>query len=216
MALKLDLIYCASGNKRFAEIAINAGFLYGAQLPSTIYHPIYFADQNWKNPNKEKYMRALKEHRPHMASVLDLEKENQLPEVLEWAEEAAAFVEIVMIIPKVFGIISKLPRQINGKQIRLGYSVPTKHGGTEVPAWEFYNWPVHLLGGSPHKQMEIRKYLNIQSVDGNYHGLKAIKWGEYWQWPGRWVSGKFKYTDAIYDVFKVSCENIMQAWQNIN
>lgn len=214
MAAIPDLIYCASGNKRFAEIAINAGFLYGAQLPATIYYPIYFADQNWKDPNKEKYMMALKEHKPYMASVLDLESESQLQEVLEWAEEAAAFVEIVMIIPKVFGIISKLPRQINGKQIRLGYSVPTKHGGTEVPIWEFYNWPIHLLGGSPHKQMVIRKYLDVKSLDGNYHGLKARKWGEYWEWPGRWVSGKFQYNDGIYDAFEFSCKNIMQAWQN--
>ncbi len=214
MAAIPDLIYCASGNKRFAKIAINAGFLYGAQLPATIYYPIYFADQNWKDPNKEKYMMALKEHKPYMASVLDLESESQLLEVLEWAEEAAAFVETVMIIPKVFGIISKLPRQINGKQIRLGYSVPTKHGGTEVPIWEFYNWPIHLLGGSPHKQMAIRKYLDVQSLDGNYHGLKARKWGEYWEWPGRWVSGKFQYNDGIYDAFEFSCKNIMQAWRN--
>lgn len=214
MAAIPDLIYCASGNARFAQIAIDAGFLYGAQLPATVYHPVYFVDQNWKNPNKEKYMTALEKHKPHMASVLDLEKESQLPEVLEWAEEAAALVQVVMIIPKVFGIIPKLPRQINGKQIRLGYSVPTKHGGTEVPVWEFYGWPVHLLGGSPHKQMAIRKYLDVQSVDGNYHMLKAQKWGEYWQWPGKWIKGQFEYKDGIYDVFSFSCKNIIDAWHN--
>lgn len=210
-----DLIYCAGGNARFAKIAIDAGFLYGAQLPCTIYYPIYFADQNWKNPDKEKYMMALREHKPHMASVLDLEKENQLPEVLEWAEEAAVFVEVIMIIPKVFGIIPKLPRQINGKQIRIGYSVPTKHGGTELPVWEFYGWPIHLLGGSPHKQMAIRKYLDVKSTDGNYHGLKARKWGEYWQWPNKWIKGKFQYEDGIYDAFELSCKNIIAAWQKI-
>lgn len=208
-----DLIYCASGNKRFAQIAIDAGFLYGAQLPGTIYHPIYFADQNWKNPDRGKYMAALAEHRPYMASVLDLENGNQLPEVLDWAEEAAQWVNIVMIIPKVFGIISKLPRCIGSADVRLGYSIPTKHGGTEVPIWEFYNWPIHLLGGSPHKQMEIRKYLDVKSADGNYHGLKARKWGEYWERPGRWVPGQFQYKDGIYDAFELSCKNIIEAWQ---
>lgn len=85
----MELIYCAAGNARFAQIAIDAGFLYGAQLPGTTYHPIWFADQNWKKPDRTKYMAALAEHRPHMASVLDLERADQLDEVLSWAEEAA-------------------------------------------------------------------------------------------------------------------------------
>jgi hypothetical protein len=44
----MEIIFCAGGNRRFAEIAKNAGFLLGAQLPDTIYFPIQFADQNWK------------------------------------------------------------------------------------------------------------------------------------------------------------------------
>lgn len=214
MATVPELIYCANGNRRFAQIAIDAGFLYGAQLPGTIYHGIHFADQNWKNPDRARYMAALSDHRPRMASVLDLERAEQLPEVLEWTEEAAQFVRVVMIIPKVFGIIPKLPRRIGGADVRLGYSVPTKHGGTEVPVWEFCGWPVHLLGGSPHRQMEIRKYLDVRSVDGNYHLLKANKWGEYWQWPGVWVSGEYQYNDGIYEAFARSCKNIYAAWHN--
>lgn len=213
MATVPELIYCANGNKRFAQIAIDAGFLYGAQLPGTIYHGIHFADQNWKNPDRTRYMAALAEYQPHMASVLDLERTEQLPEVLDWAEEAAQWVKVVMIIPKVFGVIPQLPRRIGGADVRLGYSVPTRHGGTEVPVWEFHGWPVHLLGGSPHRQMAIRKYLDVRSVDGNYHGLKARKWGEYWQWPGVWVSGQFRRHDGIYDAFALSCRNIMKAWQ---
>lgn len=147
------LIYCADGNARFAEIAVNAGFLYGAQLPPRgLPYPPYFADQNWKNPNRERYMSELAKHRPFMASVLDWERAEQLPEVLDWAEDAAQFVDVVMIIPKVLGGIAKLPRRIGGKPVRLGYSVPTKFGGTAVPYSEFYGWPVHLLGGNPHRQ----------------------------------------------------------------
>ena len=36
MATDIKLIYCAGGNKQFAETAIEAGFLYGAQLPDTV------------------------------------------------------------------------------------------------------------------------------------------------------------------------------------
>lgn len=35
-----------------------------------------------------------------------------------------------------------------------------------MPAWEFGRRPVHLLGGSPHAQMEMRHYMNVVSADG--------------------------------------------------
>jgi hypothetical protein len=227
------LIYCASGNKRMAQIAIDAGFKYGAQLPHKIYHEPYFVDQNWKKPNREKYMVALEKHKPYMATVLDWERQEQLSEVLNWAEEAAEFVEVVVIIPKVIGGISQLPRSVGRATVRLGYSVPTRYGGTELPAWEFYGWPVHLLGGSPHAQMRLARYLNVVSADGNMHHLMATKRCQFWTpgnvkyasnrwWPTlkefnggeRWGDGSNK-TDAPYVAFEMSCKNIMEAWQTL-
>ena len=55
----LDLVYCAGGNARFAQIAIDAGYKYGARLPATVYHPVYFADQDWHAPDRARYMAAL-------------------------------------------------------------------------------------------------------------------------------------------------------------
>lgn len=231
MATGIDLIYCAAGNRRFAEIAIEYGFAYGAQLPGTVYFQPEFADQNWKNPDRQKYMAALAEHRPFIASVLDLEQENQFCEVMSWAEEAAQFVEVIMIIPKYFGAIERLPRKIGGKPVRLGYSVPTRHGGTEVPAWEFRGWPVHLLGGSPHAQMRLRPYFGTVSIDGNMMQKMASKWCMFWQpgtaryasnrwWPTlveadgrRWGDGS-DTADAPYEAFRRSCEAIVKAWGN--
>ncbi len=159
------LIYCAGGNRRFAEIAIAAGYRFGSQLPETVYHPLYFADQDWKRPNRAAYMSALAQHRPNMASVLDWEHEGQLNEVLDWAEEAAQYVERVMIIPKVVGGIGRIPHAVNGCPVILGYSVPTRFGGTPLPGWEFAGWPLHLLGGSPHRQMREWSHLsNIAEV----------------------------------------------------
>lgn len=228
MAAIPELIYCANGNGRFAKIAIDAGFLYGAQMPGTVYYPPFFVDQNWKNPNRERYMAALAEHRPHMASVLDWERDEQLPEVLGWAEDAAQFVDSVMIIPKVHGGIARLPRYIAGAKIILGYSVPTKHGGTEVMAFEFIGWPVHLLGGSPGAQMRITATgLDVRSVDGNMMHKLASSRCLFWR-PGKrpytngwlsiqkadgqkWGNGETG-ADAPYEAFRRSCENIMSAW----
>lgn len=228
------MIYCAGGNGRFARIAIEAGFLYGAQLPDTVYFPLAFADQDWKRPDRAVYMAALSEHRPRMATVLDWERDEQLPEVLAWAEEAAQYVETVMIIPKVFGGIARLPRRIGGAAVRLGYSVPTRHGGTQVPVWEFFGWPVHLLGGSPHAQMRIARTagLSVRSADGNMHMLMATRHCRFWV-PGtaRYASNRWWPTlreahgqmwgdggadsDAPYEAFRRSCKNISDAWRKL-
>ena len=155
------LIYCAGGNPRFWKIATDAGFQYGVQLPDTVYGPLYFADQDWRKPNREVYMAALAEHRPVMATVLDWEYDEQLPEILNWAEEAAQYVKLIIVIPKVMDGIPRIPHRVGGRNVVLGYSVPTRYAGTEIPIWSFSGWPVHLLGGSPHKQMEIYAYLRL-------------------------------------------------------
>ena len=222
------LIYCANGNRRYAQIAIDAGYQYGAQLPGVVYHPVYFADQDWKKPNRMAYMAALAEHHPTMATVLDWEQEDQLNEVLDWAEAAAQYAERVLIIPKVQGGISKLPRTINGKDVVLAYSVPTRYGGTALPLWDFAGWPVHLLGGSPEKQMKIYQHIagitKYVSVDGNMHMKMATQFCKFWRKQkgekGHWVSlketgdGDFG-KDATYEAFRRSCHNIMAEWQAI-
>jgi hypothetical protein len=222
----IDLIYCGGGNKRFYEIATGSGFKYGARLPETVYGPLYFADQNWHTPKRTAYMAALADHKPHIATVLDWEQDDQLPEVLAWAEEAAQFAEIVIIVPKVMGGIPRLPRSIGGCEVRLGYSVPTSYAGTSLPAWEFAGWPVHLLGGSPHAQMALAHYMSVKSVDGNMYQKMATSWCMFWV-PGtaryasnRWwptlteADGKRWDGDGPHEAFRRSCENIMAAWEH--
>jgi hypothetical protein len=214
------LIYCAGKNQRFEATALAAGFQLGAQLPATIYHPIVFADQDWKQPNREAYMRALAEHQPRMATVLDLEQPEQLPEVLSWAEEAAQWAQQVLIIPKYSGAIDSLPRRIGRAEVVLAYSVPTAFGGTSVPLWEFTGWPVHLLGGSPHRQMELSCYLNVVSADGNMANKMAQR-GRFWceekgpkgHWRNLREIGVNLPRDNNLEAFRRSCENIAAAWR---
>lgn len=238
--MAFEIIYCAGGNPTFYEIARAAGFLYGAQLPDTVYGPLHFADQDWEKPNREKYMAELADHRPHLASVLDWEQPEQLTEVLEWAEAAAQFVQEVMIIPKVIGGIAELDkklgpsRQIGNRPVRLGYSVDTGFSGTPVPAWEFRDWPVHLLGGSPQKQARLYHYFNTVSVDGNMISKMAVGGTRsgivaVWQPNSRkYRKGHFvpldEYRatefnlppveqDAPDVAFRYSCENVMAMWR---
>ena len=223
VAHNIELVYCASGNPRLAEIAIEEGWLYGYRAPGSAAFQPYFMDQDWKSPDREKYMKALEKYRPWMATVLDLEREDQLQEVLDWAEEAAQWTEMVIIIPKVHGVISKLPTSIGGKPIRLGYSVPTRYGGTDVPLSEFANWPhgVHLLGGAPNKQLQIADQIDVRSVDTNYHA-KVAAWGQFFtlepdsggrarHWP-KFREVGIEFERPMYEAFRVSCMNIYHAW----
>lgn len=192
------LIYCAAGNPRFAELAIRHGFAYGAQLPATIYYPPYFVDQNWKKPQYLAYLAALRKHRPYLASVLDWEHEHRFDEIMMRAEEISQYCSEVMIIPKVPGGTHRIPYQINGKPVRLGYSVPTAYGATPVQPEEFGARPVHLLGGSPARQYALSKRMNVVSVDGNYV-RKIADYGRVW-------IGRYRDTDCKdKDVYLLDC-----------
>lgn len=221
---QVEVIYCADGNPRLAQIALDAGMLYGARMPGSVGFRPYFIDQEWKNPDRVRYMEKLAECRPHIATVLDLERWQQLDEVLSWAEEAAQYARVVVIIPKAHGIIAELPRTISGARVRLGYSVPTRYGGTTVGLHEFEGWPVHLLGGSPERQLDLYHKLRVVSVDTNYTQKLAMS-GQYWikkplpgynnrHWPTFVEAGEPQPGDAPYEAFRRSCVNVMQAWRD--
>lgn len=216
----IDLVYCAAGNARFASIAIQAGYRYGAQLPHTsVYHPLWFADQNWKRPKREAYMAALEKYRPYMATVLDLERPEQLEEVYGWMSEAAPYVQELLVIPKYTGAIDSLPRVVARTPIRLGFSVASSYGSTPVAPSEFGAWPVHLLGGNPSQQLRLASAMNVVSADGNSM-QRASMYGTVWS-DGRWLRA-YRYfgryasePDLMYRAFEHSCANVMAAWRNL-
>lgn len=214
-------VYCADGNPAFARIAVECGWLYGARLPATVYERVWFADQDWKRPDRAAYMKALALHRPEVATVLDWEREDQWPEVLSWAEEAAQYVRRVVIIPKVVDAVCRVPGRVGGADVVLGFSVPTAYGGTPCPAWEFRGRPVHLLGGSPQRQMFVAQHLNVVSADGNMAALMARRGRTWLRRPtrkGHWNQladlGDTR-TDPAAECFRRSLLEIGAAWANI-
>lgn len=179
-------------------------------------------------PPKDKYIEAIKKAKPRLATVKDWTDDCALSEILGWVEDIAPFVETIIIIPKVVGGIQKIPHFVGGKSIRLGYSVPTRHGKTPVMLSEFEGWEVHLLGGSPQKQMELAKQMNVVSADGNMTHLMATRFNAFWDsakttkkyyWPTiemydgkKWGDGSAK-ADAPYEAFRRSCVNVMATWK---
>jgi hypothetical protein len=223
--LVIDLIYCSSGNKVLNDIAVANGFKPGLRLPTRtgVNPPVYFTDQDWKNPDKHIYMELVKKYTPHMATVLDLEYKSQLDEVLAWATEISSLANKIVFIPKCTGVISKLPRDIAGKETLLGYSVPSKYGATELPYRSFRGWKVHLLGGAPEKQIICAHEMNVVSLDCNWHSYEANKFGMYWtgkyddtRW---WRDYNFPCADRkekARKAFELSCKNIVKYWRYLD
>lgn len=229
-----SLIYCAAGNRRFAEIALRHGYRYGAQLPNKVYFPPAFMDQDFKGYNKARdddhrtnlraaYFSEMECYRPRLATVLDWERDDQLPEILSWAEQAAQFVtEAVIIIPKVVGGITRLPRFINGKQVRLGYSSPTSFAGTPVSLNEFSGWPIHCLGGSVAEQLRISREADVISADGNFIQRLALPTCQFYcpairgknrMWPNLREASIFVEHDAPYLAFELTCIAVPMAFR---
>lgn len=213
------LIYCADGNPAFARAAVEAEWLYGARLPATVYEEVYFADQDWKKPDLCKYAAAVRQHRPAMATVLDWERDEQLPEVLAWGEAVAPHVERVVVIPKVPGRVCDVPSAVGGKAVVLGFSVPTSYGGTTCGLWEFGDRPVHLLGGSPHAQRKLARYLNVVSLDGNMTAQQSRK-GRFWSREkgpnGHWrqlkEAGDHRTEGVPLECFRRSLRAVRKMW----
>lgn len=213
-----DIIYCAN-NEKYARIVAEYGVKHGLRLPAKSRYPAFFADQDWKNPDRQAYIESLRRVQPNIATVLDWEQPEQLNEILSWAEEAASIVsEAVIIIPKVHCGISRLPRVIGGKQVRLGYSVPTKYGGTEVFVGEFAGWPVHLLGGSFKAQLRLAAYLDVRSADGNYlhHCIKVGTFFDGVRFRQVRCVSPISGPDLPETILRWSYANFMAAWRKMS
>lgn len=164
------LIYCQGDNARAAEVARSCGWERGIRSDTYVQdacRPLYLLDIDWKRPDWARHLRVARAERPALAAAQDVERADQLVGALAQAEELAEWCGAVMVIPKAFEVADRIPGHVGGKPVILGYSVPTRYGGTSVPLWEFGRRPVHLLGGSPRAQRALCSYLNVQSADGN-------------------------------------------------
>jgi hypothetical protein len=214
----MDLIYCAGANPRLTVIAQNAGYLLGIRSDRTDYgFPISFVDIDYKQPDWEMHLRVVGKHAPKYATVPDLSETSvclaDIERAVHQARQLQNYCETVLIVPKVSGQIALLP-----SSFALGYSLPTRYGAAQYPFWELLGRRVHLLGGSPHAQMEAYRYLSclgmVLSADGNMAQKMAIRYARFWM-AGKWVAhperGQRK-TDLYLDCWLRSCTNIRQQW----
>lgn len=189
--LPLDLIFTTSNAPLLVMLAKSCGILWGIQsmegmlkdswaAPTTL----SFIDNNYFKYNHQMHLACIRKFEPKYATVKDIMTEGQcerakieytpLEQILEWAEELSEYAENVILIPK-YDVLDKIP-----EKFMLGYSVPSSHGSTPLPASAFKGRRVHLLGGSWRLQLAHMAELgeDIVSVDNNYE-FKVAKYGGY-------------------------------------
>lgn len=199
---KIDLIWTAG---TFGEnsvlvhccMAVRMGWKYGIRSTGgacSSYnriknHDVCFIDNDFHNYDHSKHLECVAKHRPKYATVLDVMTKTQcreagmkyrdMDQILKWAEEVNEYAENVIIIPK-WDCVDKIP-----EKYVLGYSVPSSYGGTPLPLKHFQGRRVHLLGGSPNRQIECWAALpdEVVSLDNNYI-LKMARYAQVWTQTG--------------------------------
>ncbi len=214
------LIYCAGSNPVLAKVAQEEQWLLGVRSDRKDYgFPISFVDIEYRQPDWSAHLARVKVLRPWAAIVPDLSDQvvdqQDVARAVKQSEQLQRFCRFAFIVPKLPGQIALIPREFP-----LAYSVPTSYGGALYPWWELEGRRVHLLGGSPHMQMQLYRYISnvahVLSADGNMAQKLAISHAKYWQ-GGRWRSHPQagQQQDLYPDCLRRSLRNIRLAWRDV-
>ncbi len=172
-------IRIVSHSRFVQDIARQFGWMAGARYTNLrdIKHlnEVYFIDIDWKNYDFERHLHAVRIHRPALTVARDVICSNDLDSIVREAELLNQHANKIIIVPKDRALESEARLGVP-IMFRLGYSIPTKYGGTEIPV-EKFTGPVHLLGGRPDVQRQLAEKMNVVSLDGNRITLDA-KFGD--------------------------------------
>ncbi len=210
-AAKVDLIFTlGAGGQSYVEtrnstsaqviccLACKSGWLYGlrssagacATAEIMLSHKVQFVDCLYTDYNHDLHLAQVARYKPKYATVRDIMSKGQcaqagieyypFEQIMKWAEDLSQYADNVIVIPKI-DCIKDIPTEYV-----LGYSIPTSHGGTPVPVDKFRSTEgtgrrVHLLGGSPNKQIAYWAQLpdEVISLDNNYI-MKVAAFGRAW------------------------------------
>ncbi|MDX2008142.1 MAG: DUF6610 family protein [Meiothermus sp.] len=166
-----------------------------------------FLDIDWKNYSYSKHLDAASKTRPFITVARDVVDIRELDRTLEEAEALRKYCEHVVVVPKDPRLAGKIDTLIP-LHFLIGYSVPTRYGGTTIHP-KYIDRPVHLLGGRPDRQRILANQLSVFSMDCNRFTLDAT-FGDYFdgqQFRSHPIGG---YTQCLRD----SIKHITKIWDD--
>ncbi|MCW0217805.1 MAG: hypothetical protein OJI67_05740, partial [Prosthecobacter sp.] len=135
-----------------------------------------FLDIDWKNYDFLRHLEVAKLTRPIITVARDIEEKRDLRRSIDQAFRLLEFTKYVIVVPKDKSLEARLCTAIP-REFLLGFSVPTRYGGTKL-APEAFRRPVHLLGGRPDVQRKLANRMPVFSIDTNRFTLDAA-FGDY-------------------------------------
>ena len=120
--------------------------------------PVGMLDNDFRNPNLERFVDQFFEHEPQVGVIGDVDDTDDIDAHVAAAREIQASYPkaVLIVVPKSRAVIDAIP-----EDLILGYS----RGYADRLAHEFSDpadWRgrcVHILGGSPPKQLEVIRQL---------------------------------------------------------
>ncbi len=131
--------------RKTLRIAVRYGWLPGARYTNLRdiagFPSIGLIDIEWRSYNFKRHLAAVKETGPLLTVAKDIEHGSELGRIIDQAEELSCWADAVIIVPKFRDFGPRSLRRIP-KKFLLGYSVPTRYGGTRIPLKLFQGRPV--------------------------------------------------------------------------
>jgi hypothetical protein len=162
------------------EIAIAYGWLPGARYTNLRdvrrFERLGFLDIVWDRYDFRYHYEIAKHTRPLMTIAQDVIDRQYLGRILDQAYLLKEYCKYVAIVPKDTSLEGRLDTAIP-RDFILGYSVPTRYGGTPLSPRSFQR-SVHLLGGRPDIQRRLANRMPVLSIDANRFTLDAA-FGDY-------------------------------------
>lgn len=200
------------GASPYDQIAKSHGWHLGVNSGGKNAHreKLFMVDNNWLNYDHNQHIKVVDYHRPHMATVRDIEVDTDQEKIYDQALEIFQYCDRVIVIPKA----EILPKFLEIPGVILGLPLDR---GENVYSWHYAKvsgCSIHLLGGSPHSWQRAIGILGdkIYSFDGNYlsnisrFGKVYINWKTRRPNPYEVPDGK----DFNYRCFDFSLANLPQ------
>lgn len=174
-------------------------------------HTVDFVDWPFNReftPDFDDHLEVVREEEPMYAVAPDVEG-HTIDEVLGYARQLDQHADNVIVVPKEVHP-SEVPNWAS-------VGVPLANYGSDAP-WQYDAYAecsqLHLLGGTPHKQLEFAQRVpNVASIDGA-SVVKAASCGSVWAPHHRrnWHETGDEQMD-YYERVSTSLRNIVEAWE---
>ena len=185
--------------------------------------PVGMLDNDFRNPNLDRFVDRFFEHEPRVGVIGDVYECDGVDDHVAAAREIqASYPEAeLIIVPKSRSVIDAVPDDIVLGYSR-GYADRLAHEFSEPTDWRGRH--VHILGGSPPKQLEAIQQLtrptlsadppaDIVGVDWN--GLhRGAQFGEFWTADGWDDSGRDADHVTVRKTVRHSLARIREFWKS--